>query len=337
MKIRLLLPLLLLSACSEEVELPAPPLTADVAELRQMYKWGRGPRAVSTASGLSLAHPHRDETLSFDVYYPAGDRGDLPVLLFSHGNFSTNGKYDALLSHWVSHGYVVVAPLHKDGSGGYWQATIDMLRYGIPGVIKARVDDLSALLDIVPQLAEWVPALQGRIDATRIAATGHSFGAFNAQQLGGARAFDADTGLWRSRLDARIAAVVAISPPGPMFEQITAQSWQQQAAPTLMSTGTGDVNAIFWPDWQLHRMSFDSAIAGHQYALVVQGADHYLGNLIGRPELAGPPQDAALAMVNTAVIAFLDAYLKRDAAALKFIRSGQMAALTERFAVVEKR
>ncbi len=49
---------------------------------------------------------------------------------------------------------------------------------------------------------------------------------------------------------------------------------------------------------------------GQNYSLVVDGADHYLGNLICRPEREEQPQHKALRVINTASVAFLDWQLK---------------------------
>jgi predicted dienelactone hydrolase len=339
MIVRFLLLAVLLAGCAEDVPKPAvTPLAATDAQLGQLYKWGPGPWEMGSAKDLEIEHPQRDGALSFNVFYPQTESAEpLPVLLFSHGNWSNNAKYDNLIRHWVSHGYVVLAPLHMDGSGGYVNGTINLIRYGNSGLIQARVDDLSALLDAFAEIETLVPALAGRLDAGRIAATGHSFGAFNAQQLGGARAFDTDTETWMDVRDERIRAVVAVSPPGPMFDEIGKGSWDDQVAPTLMTTGTWDANAMFWPDWRMHLLSYETAPAGDQYALVVQGADHYLGNLICRPELEEPPQYDALAMVNTASVAFLDAYLKADPEARAFLRSSAMAGISGEFATLEWR
>lgn len=342
--------LLLMAACGDEApRIAVEPLDASEQELQSLYKWGMGPWAVAS-SARTLAHPMREQVLEYTVFYPIQKQLDVAVekgvdtaagafgvLLFSHGNWSDNTKYDALIEHWVSHGYVVLAPLHQDGAGGYLQGTINMIRYGNLGLIQARVDDLVALLDVVPELQGELPDIAGQIESTRIAATGHSFGAFNAQQLGGAAAYDTDTESFVSVRDERVQAVVAISPPGPMFDEINEGSWQHQSTPTLMTTGTWDTNAMFWPQWQMHKKSFDTAVAGDQYALIVQGADHYLGNLICRPELEEAPQYDALNMVNTHVVAFLDAYLKDDERALRFLASNQVAAVTSQFAVLEQR
>ena len=327
---------LLLAACGEEVPRPAvTPLAATAAQLATLYQWGKGPYTVTAIDGLSI---DREVPLLFKAWFPATSvDAALPVLLFSHGNWSSNSKYDNLIVHWVSHGYVVLAPQHIDANGGYLSGTVDLIRYGNLGLIQARVDDLVLLLDNLDAIETMLPGLPAPLDASRIAATGHSFGAFSAQQLGGARALDTDSGSWVDVRDPRIKAVLAISPPGPMFDEIADGSWDTLATPTLMTTGTWDTNPAFWPDWQMHKLSFDTAPAGNQYALIVQGADHYLGNLICRPELEQPPQSDALAMVNTMAVAFLDAYLRDDAAARAFLQSGAIEQVTTRFAVLESR
>ena len=335
----LCLVLLLLAGCGEELpRAPLAPLQASEEALSGMYKWGAGPWPVAVATG-SIEHPQRDQALEYRLYYPqmAGRGEQFPILLFSHGNWSGNAKYDNLIEHWVSHGYIVLAPLHMDGAGGYVSGTVNLLRYGNLGLIQARVDDLVALLDALSRIEAAHEAVNALFDHELIAATGHSFGAFNAQQLGGAAAFDTDNDTYVATRDERVRAVVAVSPPGPMFDEITEGSWQQQRVPTLMTTGTRDTNAMFWPRWQLHRLSFDTAQPGDQFALVVRGADHYLGNLIGRPELQESAQHDALNMVNTAAVAFLDAYLKNIPAARDFLSSGALDHITAGFAVLESR
>ena len=338
--------LLLLCGCAEEPpKPPAAPLATSPAALAKLYKWGAGPWPVRVARDLRLARTPPEDELRFHVHYPAKEDSAalpanldaaVPVLLFSHGNWSNNDKYDKLIRHWASHGYAVVAPLHLDADGGYFSSTIALLRLGRLGVIQARLDDLVALLNALAEIEGKLPGLAGHLDSERIAATGHSFGAFNAQQLGGARAFDSEAEAWVPARDGRIKAVVAVSPPGPMFDEINQDSWRTLDAPTLMTTGTWDVNA-FWPDWRQHKLSFNTAIAGRQYALVVQGADHYLGNLICRPERDEPPQQDALNMVNTLVVAFLDAYLKHSTAAQEFLQAFLRNDPTEGFAVLERR
>lgn len=254
------------------------------------------------------------------------DRGDLrrlrvlypqaqeryPLVIFSHGNWSDNTKYDALVNDWVARGYVVVMPYHLDG-GGMMRGIFNALRFGQLGLISERAKDIHWIIDALPQLAQLSPELSARMQMDNIAVAGHSFGAYTAQQMIGAGAFDEDNQRWAYARDERVKAVVAISPPGPMFTTITELSWQAVDKPMLVTTGTKDVNDTFWPDWRAHLMSFDGAKPGHNYSLVVDHADHYLGNLICRPERESPPQNEALRVINDASVEFLNWQLKGKA------------------------
>ena len=122
-----------------------------------------------------------------------------------------------------------------------------------------------------------------------------------------------------------------------MFDTITADSWLPLATPTLVSTGTQDIQPRFWPDWRSHLQSFETARPGNQYALVIEGADHYLGNLICRTDRDGPPQQDALRMVQLVSTTFLDAYLKEDPGAMAFLDSDRLATITGDFARLSSR
>jgi len=247
---------------------------------------------------------------SLRVLYPH-KIGRYPLVIFSHGNWSDNTKYDALMRYWAGHGYVVVMPYHLDG-GGMVRGIFNALRYGQLGLIAERSRDIHWVMDALPELAQQSPALAARMQVHNIAVAGHSFGAYTAQQMIGAGAFDEGAERWHYARDERVKAVVAISPPGPMFSTITEHSWRQVDKPMLVTTGTADVNEKFWPDWRLHLMSYETARLGHNHSLVVDGADHYLGNLICRPERDQPPQQEALRVINSVSVAFLDWQLKGE-------------------------
>lgn len=328
---------LALLACSEPIELPAAePLQADPEALAQIPAIERGPWEPVLADNVVLPRTALDRRLPMRVMYPrVGDSVQaFPLLIFSHGNFSDRDKYDAVLEHWVSHGYVVIAPTHLDGRN-MARGIVNSLRHGQMGLINARIDDVRRILAELPQIAAAVADPQLRMDVTRIALTGHSFGAFTAQQFIGAAAIDEDFSL--SARDGRVRVAVALSPPGPMFGVINEDSWKNVAKPMLITTGTWDVNAQFWPHWELHKMSHDTAPAGDKFALVVDGMDHYLGNLICRPEREEPPQTDALRMVNAVTTAFLNYWLKGDVAAEVFLTSSRLQQLTGDFARLERR
>ena len=334
-----LLPLCLLlglGACGDDPELPlAQPLTADPAMVQQLYGAGPGSLAVESASELQLEGDDALRPIAFNLYYPTRGSG-YPLLLFSHGNWSNKESYDAIIRHWVSHGYAIIAPDHLDCCSAV-KGIFNSLRYGQLGLIEGRIQDMERLLAALPGIEQLHPAFKGKADPTRLGITGHSFGAFSAQQFGGATAFNPDTEQHQSYRDERVSAIVALSPPGPMFDTITADSWRELSTPTLVVTGTWDVQPRFWPDWRAHLMSFKTAVPGDKYALVTQGADHYLGSLICRPEREAAPQQDALNMMQIVSTAFLDAYLKSDVNARAFIDGDQLNKLTAGFTELSRR
>ncbi|MEH6580306.1 MAG: alpha/beta fold hydrolase [Halioglobus sp.] len=322
--------------CSEDIPLPpANPLAVDDAIIDQLYGINPGPHAVSVVRNQTLSAASDQRDLLFNLYFPTAGSG-FPLLLFSHGNWSDKDSYDRLIEHWVSHGYAVIAPNHLDCCGAP-KGIFNSLRYGQLGLIEGRVDDLSRLLQELPAIEAIAPAFRGKADPSKLAVTGHSFGAFSAQQFGGAAAFDPDQQKYLPHRDPQVKAIVALSPPGPMFDTITADSWLELETPTLISTGTWDIQPAFWPDWRMHLMSWETAIAGNKYALVTEGADHFLGNLICRTEREATPQTDALRMVHSASTAFLDAYLKDSTAARAFIDSDTIGEQSAGFSRLDTR
>lgn len=325
---------LTLTACTKDAPLPpAAPLAASAEQLASIPNIALGPYPVQKGEPVQWHIGEQD--LRVRVVQPEG-AGPFPLVIFSHGNWSDITKYDALLGHWASHGYIVIAPYHLDG-GGAPRGIFNSLRKGNMGLIAGRVDDIKLVLDHLDELNAIAPGLAKRIDKTRIAVAGHSFGAFTAQQFGGAAAIDLKTGARSEGRDARVRAVIALSPPGEMFKIINPQSWLNVDMPMLVTTGTWDVNAHFWPDWRQHALSYDTAKPGLNWLLVVQGADHYLGNLICRPERKQPPQTDALRMINANAVTFLDAFVKGDASARAFLDTPPLQNLTGGFAALAHR
>lgn len=312
---------------------PAKPLQASEEKLQAIPGMEAGPFEVAVHDPLLVAAPeNRNRELSLRIWLPLGV-ARTPVVIFSHGNWSDRGKYDALLKFWASYGFAVIAPTHLDGRG-MARGIFNSLRYGQMGLIDARVEDLTFLLDNLEAIVAEVGSF-GEIDE-RVVVAGHSFGAFTAQQFAGARAIE-DGGQVSSARHDRVAAVLAISPPGPMFEIIREDSWSEMRGPVLVTTGTSDSNPKFWPDWRMHLLSYETGVAGDLYALIIDGADHYLGNLICRPERDVAPQRDALRILNAVSVTFLRAYLLGDSNARQFLASNRLEYLVEGFATLSHR
>jgi dienelactone hydrolase len=225
---------------------------------------------------------------------------------FSHGNFSSPAKYDALLSFWASKGWDVLAPLHVDSTDHPDQA-----QYGPMDSWAARLEDLSLLANDLG-------------DKPYIA-TGHSYGALMALVMGGVQPM-----LPGAVRDKRVKAVVALSPPGPMPGFIDATGYAKLGVPALIQTGDKDIFPGWPPEaWRDHLAAFEAAApGGNRHAVALNGVDHYFGGVIGRPELPGPRAQEQFDYFKSASIAFLRFFEgKRSGgsglANLVFLSSGQ--------------
>ena len=325
-------------ACSKPaVQPPVEPLNASAEQLASIPNLNRGSYQVTKSPALEWQVAGRELRLRIVQPQPTStNSGPFPLVVFSHGFASDIDKYDALFEHWASHGYIIIAPYHLDG-GGSLRGIFNSVRYGTENLIAARVDDMRLILDHLDKLDELQTGLSQHIDREHIAAAGHSFGAFTAQQFGGAAGVNPDNGERLEGRDSRITAVLAISPPGEMFDLINDQSWLQMDTPMLATTGTWDVDGHFVTDWKQHTLSYHTAKPGQNWLLVVQGADHYLGNLICRPERDEAPQTNALKMVNAMAVTFLDAQLKAEKPEQLFLSGDSLAKLTNGFAALSQR
>jgi poly(3-hydroxybutyrate) depolymerase len=249
-----------------------------------------------------------DQTTTVRAILPVGRSGALPVLLFSHGAGLAPERYDRLMIDWAAQGFAVLAPLHIDAPEHPGNKTADRMRTWLP-----RLADMRALLD---GLADVETATGVRLDRTRVAAAGHSYGALVAQALGGAKttALGGDGQIINAR-EAKVLAVVAFSPPGPLPGFVTPQGWSAVAVPMMVQTGTKDVLPMIAPKWEDHIVSYLEAPAGGKLLFVGEGVDHYFGNVFGRTEFPGPPANEAYAAAMATSIAFLDAHVRGDIAA----------------------
>ncbi len=123
-----------LAGCGEDVVLPpAEPLAATESELEQIYGISPGAYPVRAVRDLVIDDSARERELEVSVFYPEG-KEQFPLLLFSHGNWSDKDSYDRVIDHWVSHGYIVIAPNHFDCCGAV-SGIFNSVRYGQLGLI----------------------------------------------------------------------------------------------------------------------------------------------------------------------------------------------------------
>ncbi|MEO0412567.1 MAG: hypothetical protein AAF221_12090 [Pseudomonadota bacterium] len=257
----------------------------------------------SAATATVTLPSDRRGSIPASVYYPSGAKGPVPVVLFSTGAFSSPEKYDALLTAWAQAGYAVLAPLHVDSER--WQGPRPAKQ--TEGLAWRRLDFLA----VAGGEVAIEQAIGVDLDMTKVAASGHSFGALIAQVLGGAKPGPM-AGSIGSVTPFAVSAIVAVSPPGPIPRYIEPAGWAQMTAPQLLTTGTLDIVPQMAPEWTAH-LGGHRAHTGDSWGLVQTGVDHYFGNVIGRTEYPGPPQQAQFEQMVEISTDFLNEFLRGDA------------------------
>ena len=264
------------------------------------YVGARGPFDIAFARGLVLDVPDRPEPFVVQVTHPVGaDRS--PLIVFSHGFRCTWEGDDALVGHWARHGYTVIQPRHLDAEP---DSKADV--YAQEVIWHERRRDMERSLDLLDQVIEAVPALEGTLDRSNVIAAGHSYGGLTAQSAGGATTFSrGDPNTVVHEPDTRFKAVVAVSPPGHMPGFVDENSAKTIDRPMIVTTGTLDFVPPMMPTWEVHTDTYVGAPPGEKYLAVIEGADHRFGGLICG-DVGTEPMPGQLATLNAATLAFLD-------------------------------
>jgi hypothetical protein len=242
--------------------------------------------------------------------------------------FAANDRYMPILEHWAARGYAVVAPNHLDAKGGWQPRGND----DVEKLATSRAADLSLVMDSLPAIEKSIPALAGRILPPPYAGAGHSMGTYIAMLEAGLETRNPVTGTVIAHPDRRIGYVVMSSDPGKMA-LMPGDLWRGVSVPTFMTTGTKDYGISGKgrrpTEYTLETLSGKGAPAGQRYHVLLQDGDHYYGGLVHRAPADVKPDPEGLAIYNALSTAFLDAYLRQDAAARDYLRRVDIAALTK--------
>jgi predicted alpha/beta-hydrolase family hydrolase len=279
---------------------------------------------------VTIPAPERGTDLQVRVTAPVTG-SDLPVVVLAHGFGQSMDGYDPLARHWAANGFVVVQPTFLDSRT--LGITPDDARYADIWLI--RVDDAARVLDSLDLLVAAVPGLAGRVDRSRIAAAGHSWGGQTVGMLLGARVLGTDGVPGEDRRDPRISAGVLLATTGtgegltpfaaehfgfmrPEFTGLT--------TPTLVVAGDADQSMLSTtrgPDWftDVYRLS-----PGATDLLTLAGGEHSLGGITGYGVTETTDESPErVALVQRATTAYLRTALGVDAAGWPAVRAADVA------------
>jgi predicted dienelactone hydrolase len=211
---------------------------------------------------------------------------DLPIIVFSHGFGWSSDGYRPLVDFWAAHGFVVIQPTHLDSR----TLSLSPDDSRTPLIWRFRVKDMKRILDQLDLVEAAVPGLGGRLDRSRIAAAGHSWGGQTASMLLGARVLDPEGGAGEDMSDSRIKAGVLLATPGQGGADLTPfaaeqlsfmnPSFADMTTPALVVAGDRDQSALSvrGPDWFADPYFLSP---GGKSLLTLFGAEHSLGGIPG--------------------------------------------------------
>jgi predicted dienelactone hydrolase len=230
------------------------PVTPSVVAANDSEAWSPSASAMATALGdvgvvpayqaidLDWLDSKRERKVPVRLYLPDGASANTPVplVVFSHGLGGSRLGYSYLGRYFAQHGVASLHLQHIGSDRALWTGNV----FGLSGRLKAatteqealaRAQDFSFALDTL--LGD--PGLRQKIDATKIVAAGHSYGANTTLLVAGAR-INRD-GLPGSLRDVRVKGALVMS--APPFYGVTngIEALASMPVPSLHITATEDV------------------------------------------------------------------------------------------------
>jgi predicted dienelactone hydrolase len=302
-----------------------------------------GRRAVPLAV-CALAAPARSAALR-DTWRDAARNRDIPVLLrlperggthplviLSHGLGGSREGLGYLGRALAEAGFIALHIQHAGSDEAVWRGAADRSAALAAAVLdvgnaEARLrDGVFVVADVLRRAALPGDPLAGRVDGTRLAAVGHSFGAWTVQHLLGQRLPGGDRGL--PLPERRLRAGIALSPTPPRGLPPRA-AFARVAVPMLHLTGTEDHGFIEGATPADREIPFRAIEGAPQALAVLWGARH--GAFADQPDAGARWAEPTYhARTSALAVLFLNAVLNGDGAARAALAAGAPHLLAER-------
>ncbi|MGB4108061.1 MAG: hypothetical protein WBK55_09760 [Alphaproteobacteria bacterium] len=281
----------------------------------------------------------RGRIIPFKLYYPAGEGlpSKVPVIIWSHG-YGGNRDGAGFLSRYVaSHGYVIIHLTHTGSDSSLWEGKPghpwDVLKKSpiTRAMTVERFQDVPAVLDRLPKWAAENPEVGALMDLETLGMSGHSFGAMTTQAMAGENFpgdHDSPAGELVSYKEKRFKAGIAYSPvPIRKLHGETPEKhfYGPISLPIFYMTGTNDDSPLEGFTYDRRVVVYDYTGAAEKYLLVLRSGDHMVYNGTRGKLEANPLREAHEGFIKILSLAFWEAYLKNDSAALEWLNGGAAA------------
>ncbi|HEX8253398.1 MAG TPA: hypothetical protein VF846_09640 [Thermoanaerobaculia bacterium] len=268
---------------------------------------------------VDVSEVWRDERRGRDVpvkiYAAADARAPLPVVVFSHGIGENRDSYEWLGRALAQHGFLTVHVTHA----GTDRAVLDRGYLHLYRAVKQPENWINRPLDVTFVLDRL--ASRADADMTRVAAVGHSAGAFTAFALAGLRTADGKT-----LRDSRVKVAIPMSMPR-LGDVVPPNGYDAIEIPVLNMTGTRDTSLIYRTFPRHRRIPFEQSRAPRQYLVTLEGATHNSFVL----------EDARRDAIVALTVAFLRAHLRDDASARRWFDEAGRAEIAKVGIYIERK
>lgn len=257
-----------------------------------------GPYKVKSLEFPDLKDANRkNRRVPLKVYFPVEGK-KFPLIIFSHGSGGNWNSYMYQVQHLASHGYAVICVEHvyinnkqvkyymsrRGGNMQFEEALFRTTRD--PRAVLENPKDLSFAIDQAILWNKGHKELAGKIDVEKVGVMGHSYGAYSAIVICGAKPIldyldppvNPGKGLAGDFSDPRVKFGLAMSPQPPGGTYFDEKSYKTINRPLIAISGTND-------SWKTHddkvlpgteRLKFwDFLPEGDKYFIWLEDSDHF--------------------------------------------------------------
>jgi dienelactone hydrolase len=262
-----------------------------------------------TPVDLDWVDTARSRPVPVRLYLPASASAarPVPLVVFSHGIGGSRRGYSYLGRYWASQGYASLHLQHVGSDRTLWSGNIFGLVGRLQGAAQdeeamARVADLRFALDQVLAHADFAP----KLDAARIVAAGHSYGANTTLLAIGAK--PERNGRLVDLADPRLKAGIILSAPPFYGEGNTAKILAGIKVPTLHITATEDVIRIpgYYSGAEDRVAVYEATPGPRKFLAVFEGGSHSMftdragtGGVALNPQVKTATRELGLAFMNS--------------------------------------